>query len=443
MHASTSIPSMPGDNIKSRDHLNKGLKSNADSGSETLVPLWPKRAQCSKEEFENAVENFFSVPEMDTIKENIYLLDDMCHQKSLLLLENAVHEQKQIFGYVYSLWNPLFPDLLKIGATFRTPQIRARELSGTGMPEPFEVVAELKCRNPFGMEREIHTHYKDVRKYGKKKEFFTLEAEDVRKYFQTLKLKAMRLQSREEEIKIRNRARRVRVQKWKKIVQTSKKLKPESKTCGDTGSDATMGVSDSVPASFVPPLDHVEDCTEKMRNDQDDAGPKSIQVTSRDNIHAIDDIPKEMTEFISELSKIKQLIDETDLTNATNFIKTITDGASALKESTALLVETNQRLFDVYQKALNLKLVDELVTKETKQSLIEQQLSQIELQKRQTELQERQTELQQRQIELERQRSIISAENRQRALDMDYKEFKFAELKYDSSKKRRLQEEAP
>ena len=73
----------------------------------------------------------------------------------------------------------------------RTPAIRLRELSGTGIPEPFELVAVLPCTNPVVMEREIHTHFAEVRKYGKKKEFFTLTRETVAVYFDSLAVKAM------------------------------------------------------------------------------------------------------------------------------------------------------------------------------------------------------------------------------------------------------------
>ena len=96
-------------------------------------------------------------------------------------------EQKVGYGYVYAWWNPRFPDLMKIGATLRTPQIRARELSGTGIPEPFAVIAEYACVNPFKIERQIHEHYLAVRKYGKKKEFFTLSPFEVIQHFNMLK----------------------------------------------------------------------------------------------------------------------------------------------------------------------------------------------------------------------------------------------------------------
>jgi len=42
-------------------------------------------------------------------------------------------------GYVYILINPSLPDLIKIGKSVRDPRKRARELSTTGVPAPFQV----------------------------------------------------------------------------------------------------------------------------------------------------------------------------------------------------------------------------------------------------------------------------------------------------------------
>ena len=42
-------------------------------------------------------------------------------------------------GYLYILTNASMPELLKVGRTARDPHERARELSTTGVPTPFEV----------------------------------------------------------------------------------------------------------------------------------------------------------------------------------------------------------------------------------------------------------------------------------------------------------------
>jgi hypothetical protein len=44
-------------------------------------------------------------------------------------------------GYIYILFNPSYPKLLKLGKTRSSPFLRAEELSaGTGVPTPFIVV---------------------------------------------------------------------------------------------------------------------------------------------------------------------------------------------------------------------------------------------------------------------------------------------------------------
>lgn len=96
-------------------------------------------------------------------------------------------------GYVYAAWNPLFPDLIKIGATMRAfPYIRVQELSScAGVPEPFQLLASIPTPDPFALERAIHAFYASVRKYGRKKEFFLLAREDVVYHFHVRSLEAM------------------------------------------------------------------------------------------------------------------------------------------------------------------------------------------------------------------------------------------------------------
>lgn len=198
----------------------QALQPDCDVGhsahSTALIALWPKRCLHSNEEFENAVERYFCAPEILMVKKRMEMLEEAWMHESLLTLESAVNAKKPITGYVYALWNPLFVDLLKIGATFRTPAIRAHELSLTGLPESFQVIAEVQCRNPFAMEREVHAHYANVRQYGKKKEFFTLTRDEVFQYFQTLTKRAMHAPSAEDDARIKKRWKRMR--RWRKTM---------------------------------------------------------------------------------------------------------------------------------------------------------------------------------------------------------------------------------
>ena len=43
-----------------------------------------------------------------------------------------------------------------------------------------------RCFNPFALEKSIHRHFADVRKYGRRKEFFTLTREAAIAYFKPL-----------------------------------------------------------------------------------------------------------------------------------------------------------------------------------------------------------------------------------------------------------------
>ena len=99
------------------------------------------------------------------------------------------------FGNVYAAWNPLFPDLIKIGATIRQkPYMRVAELSTSGVPEPFQLVDSIACKDPFALEKEIHAHYNAVRKYGRKNEFYIVSREEILEYFHIISFKATLLQ---------------------------------------------------------------------------------------------------------------------------------------------------------------------------------------------------------------------------------------------------------
>jgi hypothetical protein len=101
---------------------------------------------------------------------------------------------RQEMGYVYAAWNPLFPDLIKIGATMRAfPIIRVDELSSwAGVPEPFQLVASIAAPDPFALERELHRHFDSVRKYGRKKEFFLVTKEEIGYQFHLRSLQVQR-----------------------------------------------------------------------------------------------------------------------------------------------------------------------------------------------------------------------------------------------------------
>ncbi|QHQ18786.1 GIY-YIG nuclease family protein [Pectobacterium parmentieri] len=64
-------------------------------------------------------------------------------------------------GYVYILVNPSMPGLIKIGRTLRDSRLRARELSSTGIPTPFQVAFELFAEQHETLEARIHCELAD------------------------------------------------------------------------------------------------------------------------------------------------------------------------------------------------------------------------------------------------------------------------------------------
>ncbi|HEY4437309.1 MAG TPA: GIY-YIG nuclease family protein [Lelliottia sp.] len=74
-------------------------------------------------------------------------------------------------GYVYILINPSMPGLIKIGRTLRDSSMRARELSSTGVPTPFQVAFELFADHHEALETEMHLELTDFR-INPAREFF-------------------------------------------------------------------------------------------------------------------------------------------------------------------------------------------------------------------------------------------------------------------------------
>lgn len=78
-------------------------------------------------------------------------------------------------GHVYILINSSFPNLVKIGRTSKTPQIRAQELSSTGTPGRFMVAYSVSVDNCVEVESEVHRLFA-AQRHTNDREFFELEA---------------------------------------------------------------------------------------------------------------------------------------------------------------------------------------------------------------------------------------------------------------------------
>ena len=77
-------------------------------------------------------------------------------------------------GYVYIMTNDFVPGLLKIGRTTRTPEQRAAELSGTGIPGKWMVKHSIFVPNCEHIEKITHNSLRDYR-VSDDREFFNIE----------------------------------------------------------------------------------------------------------------------------------------------------------------------------------------------------------------------------------------------------------------------------
>lgn len=74
-------------------------------------------------------------------------------------------------GYVYILVNASMPGVVKIGRTLRDARTRARALSTSGVPTPFQVAFELFSEDHQRLEERIHAELADFR-VSPNREFF-------------------------------------------------------------------------------------------------------------------------------------------------------------------------------------------------------------------------------------------------------------------------------
>ena len=150
----------------------------AEHQQNLLLEFWTTVDRSNQSLYISEVETFLSQPPIQTIFDQIEAVDDTTGLDTQALVPYSP------IGYVYAAWNPLFKDLIKIGATKRDhPYARVLELSGTSVPEPFQLVAAIPCQHPFVLERAIHSYFHSVRKYGRRKEFFLVSREEIVEHF--------------------------------------------------------------------------------------------------------------------------------------------------------------------------------------------------------------------------------------------------------------------
>lgn len=66
-------------------------------------------------------------------------------------------------GWVYIIVNKSMPGLVKVGYTDRSPNKRAAELAGTGMPTPYSVAYSVQLPGPRNVEQQVHRELAHLR----------------------------------------------------------------------------------------------------------------------------------------------------------------------------------------------------------------------------------------------------------------------------------------
>lgn len=78
-----------------------------------------------------------------------------------------------IAGFVYVMINPAMRAIVKIGLSQRTPQVRAKDLKTTGVPDDFIVVYDELVTDCDFVEKRLHQRFDDYR-YQPNREFFQI-----------------------------------------------------------------------------------------------------------------------------------------------------------------------------------------------------------------------------------------------------------------------------
>ncbi|ENN2394391.1 GIY-YIG nuclease family protein [Vibrio alginolyticus] len=88
-------------------------------------------------------------------------------------------------GYVYALGNKSLPGTYKIGGTTKLPEARAKELSNTSIPTPYEVVLSAEVDDWRKSESFVHESLSQYR-VADNREFFSCSLQDIEHEFDRL-----------------------------------------------------------------------------------------------------------------------------------------------------------------------------------------------------------------------------------------------------------------
>ena len=98
-------------------------------------------------------------------------------EKRILLLKKIFRSSK---GNIYVLESDAMPGFYKVGWTEKSPDERAKQLSGTSMPEPYRVIYSQSTNLTGDVEKEIHKTLDEFR-HRSNREFFKGDLELIKK----------------------------------------------------------------------------------------------------------------------------------------------------------------------------------------------------------------------------------------------------------------------
>lgn len=146
-------------------------------------------------------------------------------------------------GWVYVLTNEAMPGLVKVGQTYKTPEIRAQELSSeTGVAAQYVVVYKAFVPNYEQVEKIVHNKLKSAGKHYNK-EFFKCETFEAIRHIRdstTIKFEESKedvdrqirqqkeLEEKQKALAAQQEAERQRTAKEKERQETEQKLAAEA-----------------------------------------------------------------------------------------------------------------------------------------------------------------------------------------------------------------------
>ena len=112
--------------------------------------------------------------------EDEYYFPLVKEKEQRLKLFKRIFKSSDTNSWIYVLANNAMPGLYKVGWTERNPIDRAKDLSTTGLPEPFKVVYEHKTNLTMDIEKKIHKELDSYRNRGNR-EFFKTDLSILKK----------------------------------------------------------------------------------------------------------------------------------------------------------------------------------------------------------------------------------------------------------------------